>query len=112
MCLTRYTLGDDAVTPMLSQLHVVYLRDFLLGYLAAKGGLVSIEELREAISKAEEYGIVVAAGHWSLEDEIELLEHMGVVERIDGSLRLVWEKLPRLARKKIEKVSHVLTRLA
>ncbi len=100
------------MTQVLAQPQVIYLRDFLLGYLAAKGGAARIDELRNAIRHAEERGIVVAAGKWSLEDEIDFLEHLGVLRRVDGGVHLVWERLPRLTRKKIEKVSRLVGVLA
>ncbi len=106
----RVVEGDDlALTP---PRHVVFLREFLLGMLAAKGGEARIEELVAALRDAPRHGIIVTGGTRELFSEIELLSEVGLLERRDGTVTLRHDKMPQSFKRKIEKVARLVAAVA
>ena len=92
--------------------HVVLLRDFLIGYVSVKGGEARIDEVIEAIRRAAAHGILVPGSKRDLYAEIEYLTAIGLLERNDGTIRLRTEKMGKLLKKKVEKLSQLLASVA
>ncbi len=87
---------------------VVLLRDFLLGYLAARGGEARVEELVEALRKLPRRGILVPASPRALRAEIEYLVALGLLERRDGTVRLRAEAVKGSMERKLQKLVKLL----
>ncbi len=91
---------------------VMFLREFIFGVLLAKGGAARIEEMFEALKKAEEHGLIVTGGPRDLMYQIELLTEVGYLERNDGTIRLKREHLHPAFMRKLEKKARLLTAVA
>ncbi len=85
--------------------HIVLLRDFLLGYLEARGGEAKIDELVDAVKSAPRYGILVPASPAEVRHELNYLTALGILERIDGRVRLRREKMKGSLKRKVERLA-------
>ena len=109
MRVTRVPIPEVlSVQSLEYQMRVVLLRDFLLGYLAAKGGEARIEELLEALRRLPRRGILVPASQRALRAEIEYLAALGLLEKRDGTVRLRSDALPASFERKLQKLAKLL----
>ncbi|AEM38748.1 hypothetical protein Pyrfu_0879 [Pyrolobus fumarii 1A] len=92
---------------------VLFLRDFLLGYLAANGGEARVEDIEAALKRAKEKrNVIIAGGTRDLRAELEVLAAAGLLEQNDGSVRLHVDKLSPLVKRKVEKVAKLIAAMA
>ncbi len=91
--------------------HVVLLRDFLLGYLEARGGEARVDELVAAVKAAPRHGILVPASPREVAHELNYLAALGILERIDGRVRLRRDKVKGGLKRKVERLAALVANI-
>ncbi|AEM38228.1 hypothetical protein Pyrfu_0356 [Pyrolobus fumarii 1A] len=87
---------------------VVFLRDFLLGYLAANGGEARVEDIEAAVRRVrEKRNVIIAGGGRGVREEIEVLAAAGLLEERGGVVRLRGERLGGLLLRRLERLAAI-----
>lgn len=111
MCIAEEYIVEDDSVQRLTLHQVILLRDFLLGYLEARGGEARIEELIEALRSAPQHGILVPATPSEVAHELNYLATLGLLERNDGTVRLRRDKVRGGLKRKVERLAAIVAKI-